>query len=133
MLGDSPVKFENLLKSISHLFGAMYQGAPLLWGSRWPMFLVELLALIALIDIVLFGWRPLVRKLFPDAYSTVDYVFGQVVNAGAFLTLVVFTVYLGRQLGNAWGTFLGLSTMVWSVIAFVVLLFLGRLIARRSR
>lgn len=124
---------ENLLSFISRLFGAMYQGAPLLWGSRWPMFLVEVLVLIGIIDLVIFGWRPLVKKLFPEAYSVVDYVVGQLVNAIAFVALAAFMLYLGAQLGVAWGTFLGISTMIWAVIVIVALLFLGRLIARRNR
>lgn len=123
----------SIVDSISSLFSAMYGGAPLVWGSPWPVFLVEVLGLIILIDLVIFGWRPLVKRLFPAAYSTVDYVFGQFVNALALIALVAFMIYLGGQLGDSWGTFLGISTLVWSVVAIVAIMFLGRLVARRMK
>jgi len=127
------VVLQRLADLISRLVAAMYDRAPLVAGSRWPMFLVEGLVVIVLIDLVIFGWRPLIRRFMPAAYSTVDYVFGQFVNALAFLVLVAFLLYIATQLGTAWGTFLGLPTMIWSVIGFIALIFVGRLVGGRGK
>jgi len=123
---------QNLLRGISTLFARMYEGSPALWGSKYWVFLLEVILLIIVVDLIIFGWRPLVKKFLPHAYSTVDYVFGQVVNILAFIVLVVFLFYLGAQLGAAWGTFLGFSTMIWATVGIIALILLGRLLMGRK-
>jgi hypothetical protein len=123
----------SLIVFISELFGSMYAKSPAVWGSQYPAFLAQVLLLIVIIDLVIFGWRPLVRKFFPSAYGGVDYGFGQVTNLLWLVLLVGFMIYLGAELGEAWGKFMGISTMLWSTIGIVALLFLGRLVTKRSK
>ena len=122
---------QDLIRGIGDIFSSMYNSAPAIWGSRYPVFFLELLLIIVVFDLIIFGWRPLVRRFAPGAYNKVDYYFGQSVNVLAFVVLVVFDFYLGAQLGAAWGNWLGLSGLVWATAAIVALLFLGRLLTRK--
>ena len=123
---------QSLIQLIGSIFSGMFENAPAIMGSKYPLFFVELLILIVIIDLVIFGWRPLVQKFAPDAYATVDYVFGQAVNALAFIVLVIFTFYLGGELGSTWGTFLGLSGIVWIAVGIIAVIFGGRYLTTGS-
>ena len=123
----------NLLGWVSSFFGNLYADAPVIWGSKYPAFLGELLLLIIVIDLVIFGWRPLVKKFFPKSYGAVDYAFGQVTNLIWLCVLDAFMIYIGGALGEAWGRFLGISTMIWSTVGVVALLLLGKLAVKRHR
>jgi hypothetical protein len=119
---------QNLIDGISAFFSGLYDGAPLVLGSKYPVFLLELLVIIVILDLFIFGWRPLVRKFFPDNYHSVDYYFAQSVNVMAFLLLVVFDFYLGAQLGDAWGTWIGISGMIWITVAILGVMFAARFV-----
>ena len=120
---------ENLLQGIARFFGDLFRDAPLVWGSPYPVFFAELLLIIILFDFVIFGWRPLVRRFAPRRYSAVDYIFGLTVDLLAALALVAFDVYLGASLGDSWGRWLGISGLVWSTVAVIALLFVGRFVS----
>jgi len=123
---------QNLIQLIGSMFLGMFENAPTIMGSKYPLFFVELLILIVIFDLVIFGWRPLVRRFAPDHYANVDYIFGQAVNVLAFIVLVVFTFYLGSELGSTWGTWLGLSGIVWIAIGIIAVIFGGRYLTTGS-
>ena len=123
---------QNLIQLIGNIFSGMFENAPEVMGSKYPFFFIELLILIVIFDLMIFGWRPLVRKFAPDAYANVDYIFGQTVNVMAFIVLTIFTFYLGGELGGAWGTWLGLSLVVWMTFGIVAIIFGGRYLTTKS-
>lgn len=123
----------GLIGSVSSFFAGMFANSPKIWGSQYPAFFGQMLLLIIVIDLVIFGWRPLVKKFFPGSYSQVDYVFGQLTNFIWLAILVGFLLYIGGALGEAWGKFVGISTMVWATLGVVALILLGRLATRKSR
>ena len=71
----------------------------------------------------------MVRKFFPDDYHAVDYYFAQSVNVLAFLLLVAVNFYLGAQLGDSWGTWIGISGMIWLTIAILAVMVLARFLS----
>jgi len=123
---------DNLMQSIGALFSTMFEGAPLVFGSKYPFFFLELLGIIIVFDLIVFGWRPLVSKYASKHYPTVDYIVGQVFNALALIVLVIFTVYLGGQMGDTWGRWLGISGIVWITVGIIAIIFLGRFATTRS-
>ena len=123
---------QSFIDSIAGLFSAMFEGAPMVFGSKYPVFFIELLIVIVLFDLMIFGWRPLVRKYLPEHYSDVDHIFGQVLNVLALIGLVIFTFYAGSALGDTWGTFLGLSGVVWITVGILAVIVLGRFLLTGS-
>jgi hypothetical protein len=120
------------MQSIGALFSSMFEGAPLIFGSKYPFFFLELLAIIIVFDLIVFGWRPLVAKYAAKHYSAVDYIIGQVFNGLALVFLAIFTIYLGGQMGDTWGRWLGISGIVWLTVGIVAIIFLGRFATTRS-
>ena len=123
---------DGLIQSISAMFASMYNGAPLIFGSKYPFFFLELLAIIILFDIIVFGWRPLVSKYALKHYPAVDYIVGQVFNGLALVVLAIFTVFLGSQMGDTWGSWFGISGIIWITVGIVAVIFLGRFATTRS-
>lgn len=123
---------QNLIEGIGSFFGSMYSGAPTLWGSKYPVFLLELLILIVVFDLIIFGWRPLVRRFLPDSYHAVNYYFAQSVNVLAFLVLVIFNFYLGAQLGDTWGSWIGISGLIWTTAAILAVMVLTRFLTKMT-
>ncbi len=117
---------QDLIDGISGYFSSLFEGAPLVFGSKYPVFLLEVLLIIVIFDVVIFGWRPLVRRYLPDHYHAVDYYFAQSVNAIAFLLLVALDFYLGSQLGESWGSWIGISGLVWLTLAILGVMMLAR-------
>lgn len=123
---------DSLVQTISALFSAMFEGAPVIWGSKYPFFFLEILAIIILFDLIVFGWRPIVSKYASKHYALVDYIVGQVFNGLALIALVVLTIYLGSEMGDTWGSWLGVSGVVWITIGIIAIIFLGRFATTRS-
>jgi len=123
---------QDIIASISVMFASMYEGAPLMWGSKYPVFLLELLLMIIVLDLIIFGWRPLVKRYAPNSYSTVDYVLSQVFNIAGILVLVFVDILLGVEMGTTWGQWLGISGVVWFTAAIIAVIFLGRFATTRK-
>ena len=124
---------QGIFSGFSGLFASMFDAAPMLWGSKYPMFLLFSLMLIIVFDLVVFGWRPLMKKYAPDAYGSVDYYFTQSMNVLALLMLVGLTFFLGAVFGDTWGVFLGLSGLVWMTAGTLVVIFGGRYLTNMGR
>ncbi len=123
---------QDFAATIGSLFSNMYESSPVLFGSKYPVFFFQLLVLIVIFDLIIFGWRPLIRKFLPDYYQRIDYIFNQVVNGIAFVVLISVTFYLGGELSEVWGSFLGISGVIWLTLGIIAAIFLARFATTRS-
>ena len=92
----------GLVESVTNLFAGFYSSAPEIGGTKmWGFFLFSLL-FIAVLDVIFFGWRPLVKKLAPEAYPKVDHIVVNAFNVIAGIGLLYIVISICVEFATLW-------------------------------